>query len=568
VLKPLKHVQDLLAENAELVARLKLADEQSRRLQQETERLKGLKPENQRLSERVMLLEEEVRWFKEQYFGRSSQKSTSEISAEQKLLFNEAEVLAAIEAADAAQAARTTAISAHERKAHSGGREVIPAHLPRKEIVHDLPNEQKHCEHEGVCWAMDRIGQETSERYHYEPPKVWVERQVRPKWCCGRCHQGVHIAPCPAPILPKSNASASLLAYLVASKFVDGLPIYRVCQQLKRQEVDLSPGVAGTWVNAVGEAVLPLINLMHEELLAQPFLQMDETYLQVVRSEKAPASDHYMVVRAAGPPGRRIILFNYEPSRTVAALQNLLIGPQGPYTGKLLTDGLELYDTVAEALKLVHFGCLQHCRTYYHKAAKVTEMPSGKSLARVAIDDYIGKVCAVERHIKELREEREKSGTTLPSETVLKLRQERSAPVMAAFKEWVEKLLPGVPPTSALGRALSYTMNQWSKLVRFLKHPEMPVDNNYLENQIRPFAQGRRVWLFAQTQQGARASANLYSLVSCARVNGLEPYAYLRHLFEELPKATTAEALEVLLPWNAKSAVRAQRADVGVACTV
>ena len=160
MLKPVKHVQDLLAENAELVARLKLADEQNRRLQQETERLKGLQPENQRLSERVMLLEEEVRWFKEQYFGRSSQKSTSEISAEQKLLFNEAEVLAAIEAADAAQAARTTAISAHERKAHSGGREAIAAHLPRKEIVHDLPNEQKHCEHEGVCWAMERIGQE------------------------------------------------------------------------------------------------------------------------------------------------------------------------------------------------------------------------------------------------------------------------------------------------------------------------------------------------------------------------------------------------------------------------
>jgi transposase len=472
------------------------------------------------------------------------------------LLFNEADVLAAIEAADAAQAARTTAISAHQRKPHTGGREAIPAHLPRKEIVHDLPNEQKHCKHEGVCWAMDRIGQEISERYHYEPPKVWVERQIRPKWSCGRCHQGVHIAPCPPQILPKSNASASLLAYLVASKFVDGLPIYRVCQQLKRQEVDLSPGVAGTWVNAVGEAVLPLINLMHEELLAQPFLQMDETYLQVVRSDKAPASDHYMMVRAAGPPGRRIILFNYEPTRTVAALQNLLIGPQGPYTGKLLTDGLELYDTVADALKLVHFGCLQHCRTYYHKAAKVTELPSGKNLARVAIDGYIGKIYAVERHIKELREQREKSGTTLPLETVLKIRQERSAPVMAAFKDWVEKLFPGAPPTSALGKALSYTMNQWSKLVRFLDHPEVCVDNNYLENQIRPFSQGRRSWLFAQTQQGARASANLYSLVSCARVNGLEPYAYLRHLFEELPKASTAEALEALLPWNDKPALR------------
>ena len=550
MLDAIKNVQEILAKNAELASKVKLSDEQLQRLQEK----------NERLSERLMLLEEEVRWYKEQFFGRSSQKSPAEMAAEQRLLFNEAEVLAAIEAADAAHAARTTQIAAHERKRHSGGREVIPAHLPRKEIVHDLPNEQKHCEHDGVCWAMERIGDEVSERYHYEAPKVWVERHVRPKWGCPRCHQGVHIAPCPPQVLPKSNASASLLAYLIASKFIDGMPIYRTCQQLQRQEVRLSPGTAGTWVNAVGEAALPLINLMHEELLSAPFVQMDETYLQVLKSEKAPATDHYMVVRAAGPPGRRIILFNYEPSRTVETLKTLLIGPQGPYTGKLLTDGLELYDTVAEALSLTHLGCLQHCRTYYHKAAKVTELPSGRNLARVAIEDYIGKVYAVERHIKELREERERAARTLPLETVLKVRQERSAPVMAAFKEWADKLLPGVPPTSALGKALSYTLKQWPKLVRHLEHPEVPVDNNYLENQIRPFAQGRRAWLFAHNPYGAASSANLYSLVACARVNGLEPYAYLLHLLEELPKASTAEALEALLPWNVKPVLRAQRA--------
>jgi transposase len=560
VLAQIKHLQEILSRNAELTARVKLSDEQLRKLQQGQEHLERLKEENQRLSGRLMLLEEEVRWYKEQFFGRSSQKSPAEMSAEQKLLFNEAEVLAAIEAADAAQAARTTKIAAHERKAHSGGREAIPEHLPRKEILHDLPNEKKHCEHEGVCWAMERIGEEFSERYHYEPPKVWVERHVRPKWGCSRCHQGVRIAPCPPHILPKSNASASLLAYLITSKFVDGMPLYRVCQQLARQEARLSPGTVGTWVNGVGEAVLPLIHLMHEELLSAPFLQMDETYLQVLKSEKAPASEHYMMVRAAGPPGRRIILFNYEPSRNVAALQNLLIGPQGPYTGKLLTDGLELYDTVAEALRLTHLGCLQHCRTYYHKAAKVTELPSGKSLARVAIEDYIGKVYAVERQIKQLREERERAGGTLPLETVLKMRQERSAPLMAAFKEWVDQLLPGVPPASALGKALSYTVNQWPKLVLHLEHPEVPVDNNYLENQIRPFAQGRRAWLFAQNPYGAKASANLYSLVSCARVNGLEPYAYLLHLLEQLPTASTAEALEALLPWNVKPILQARRA--------
>lgn len=114
-------------------------------------------------------------------------------------------------------------------------------------------------------------------------------------------------------------------------------------------------------------------------------------------------------------------------------------------------------------------------------------------------------------------------------------------------------------PASALGKALSYTVKQWPKLVRHLEHPEVPIDNNYLENQIRPFAQGRRLWLFAHNPYGARASANLYSLVSCARVNGIEPRAYLLHLLEELPKASTAEALEALLPWNLKPVLQAQR---------
>lgn len=552
MLGPIKNVQEILAKNAELTARLKVADEQNRRLQEENQRLQSLEPQNKHLNERVLLLEEEVRWFKEQYFGRSSQKSASQTSPDQRMLFNEAEVLAAIEEAEAAHAARTTQISAHERKRGDGGREPIPEHLPRKQIVHDLPNPQKYCEHDGACWEMDCIDREVSERYHYESPKIWVEQHVRLKRACGHCHQGVRIAERPPHILPKTNASASLLAHLIASKFVDGLPIYRICRQLERQHVLLSPSTAGTWVNAAGEIVLPLINLLHEQLLSESLVHMDESYLQVLRSDKAPTTDHYMVVRAAGPPGRRIVLFNYESSRTAAALRNLLIGPQGPYTGRLLTDGLELYDIVSEELKLTHLGCLQHCRSYYHKAAKVTELPSGKNLARMAIEDYIGKVYAVERRIKAMREQCEHDGKLLPLDTVLNLRQEESAPIMEAFKEWVDKLLPGVAPNSALGKALSYTSKQWVKLTKFITHPDAPVDNNYLENQIRPFAVGRRAWLFAHNPYGARASANLYSLVSCARVNGLEPYAYLLHLFEDLPKAHSVEALEALLPWNVK----------------
>jgi hypothetical protein len=291
---------------------------------------------------------------------------------------------------------------------------------------------------------------------------------------------------------------------------------------------------------------------------------MDETHLQVLESEKAVGTDHYIVVRAAGcagaaggagatgPPGRRIILYDYLPSRTTAGLKGLLIGADGPYRGKLLTDGLERYDDIAAALALEHFGCLQHCRAYYYKARKVSQSPGSRSLASVAIEDYFGKVYAVERQIKALREAHESRGEVLPLAAVLTLRQEKARPVMERFKAWVETLAPATPAKSALGQAFSYTLNQWPKLERFLEHPEMPADNNYTEQQIKQFVIGRKAWLFAHDKVGAQASANLYSLVMTARANGVEPFAYLQELFERLPAATTVAEIEALLPWNAK----------------
>jgi transposase len=546
----------LLDENAELAARLKVSEESLRQLKQAHEQLQA---EHRHTLERKTLLEEEVRFLKNHIYGRSSEKLPGEgVSADQKMLFNKAEVLAAIEAAEAAEAQRTTAVTAHERqkRPHSGGREAISAHLPRVEVLHDLPQHDKWCshEHEGVCWAKECIGREISERYHYEPPKVWVEQHVYPKYACGHCHQGVMVAEAVRSILPKSNASPSMLAHLVTSKFVDGLPIYRTCRQLQRQQVQLSPGTAGTWVNTIGsESVVPLINLMNDDLLAEGLVQMDETYLQVLRSEKSPSSDHYMVVRIAGPPHRRIILFDYLPSRTTEALKSLLIGADGPFRGKLLTDGLELYDLVAEKLGIQHFGCAQHARTYFHKALKVTELPSGRALARMAMEDYLGKVFKVERQLKELRSDRERAGGTLTPEEVVQRRREHSAPILTAFKQWLDDLLPGTTPQSALGKALAYTVRQWPKLVLHLEHGEVPIHNNAVENEIRPFSQGRRVWLFANNPLGARASANLFSLVSSARANGIEPYAYLNYVFENLPAANTVEALEALLPWNVRA---------------
>lgn len=555
--------QKLLDDNAELAARLKILEHIS------AERLaanRELKAENERLTARAVLLEEEVRWLKAQFFGRSTQQDAAALNADQGMLFNEAEVLAAIAAAEAAHASRTKPVGAHERR-HTGGRKAIPEQFPRIHIEHDLPEEQKLCTKCPVPHPLTRIGEETRECYRYEPPKVSVERHVRPTYVCEVRHEAPITAPAPPVILPKSLASPSLLAYLVTAKFVDGLPLYRVARQLERLGMELSPGTAGSWVNTVGgQKIVPLVNLMNEELLAAPFIQMDETSLQVLKSEKAVGSDHYMTVRAAGcagatgPPGKRIILYDYLPSRTTEGLKALLIGADGPYRGKLLTDGLERYDDIARAWGLEHFGCLQHCRAYYYKARKVSQLPSSRSLANAAIEEHIGKVYRVERQIKALREEHERRGEPLPLSTVLALRQERSKPLMERFKVWADELLVATPPKSALGQALSYTVNQWPKLIKFVDHPEIPVDNNYTEQQVKQFVIGRKAWLFAHDRVGAEASANLYPLVMTARANEVEPFAYLSYLFERLPAATTVQEIEALLPWNVKPLLQQQTA--------
>ncbi len=563
MLAPNKNLAALADKNTELAVRLKIAEEQNRLLREEAQRLKQieqayerLKTEHQQTVERKVLLEEEVRWLKAQYYGRSAQSTdAAEENADQRMLFNEAEVLAAIEAADEAHRQRTTQIEAHERKRSAdSGRKVIPEHFPRIEIVHDLTSEQKMCTKCAEPHPLTRIGQEIRECYRFEPPKISVEQHIRPTYVCEERHEAPVTAPAPPVILPKSMASPSLLAHVIKSKFDLGLPIYRVSQDLSRYRMNLGPGTLGTWVNTVGgEKVVPLINLMGEELLAAAFMHIDETPLQILRSDKAVGSDHYIVVRAGGPPGRRIILYDYIASRTTAALKQLFVGPDGPYQGKFVSDGLERYDDIATELKLLHFGCLQHCRTMFFKARKVSQLPSSRTLANAAMVDFIRPVYQVEERIKALREEYAARGEVLPLKAVLALRQEKSKPLLEKFKAWVDDLLPGTPPNSALGKALGYTSRQWPKLARHLDHPEIPVDNNYVERQIKSYATGRKAWLFAYDAAGAQASANLYSLVMSCRANDVEPYAYLNYLFEHLPAASTVEQVEALLPWNVKA---------------
>ncbi len=472
--------------NAALVTRL---DQEKRELEQQLTQLaqqsKAYELEKAQLLAQVnqfceanVLLKEELAWWKAQFFGRSSEKDTAaEASPDQGMLFNEAEVLTAIAAAMDAEESAPVLIEAHERGGKPG-KKAIPAEFPRILLEPlDVAEADRICPHDGT--ALEIIGSEKSERYHFVPPRLEVLVQERLKRACPCCHQGVKIAPLPMHLLPKSMASPSLLAHITTAKFVDGVPLTRQSKQFDRLGLALKAGTMGTWVNTIGaEKLPPMINLMHEAALAEPLMHCDETSVQVLKSEKPVGSDHYMVVRAAGPPGKRIVLFNYEPNRNVDALKRLLTGPDGPYRGRLVVDGLGLYDHVADdpAFELILCGCLAHARRGFDKAAKISESPSSHSLARVAIRDHIGKVYGVEREIEKQRERRERAGQEWTLQDTLTIRQQKSAPIMAGFKRWLEDLAPGVAPKSALGKAIGYCINQWDKLVRFVDHADVPPD--------------------------------------------------------------------------------------------
>ena len=489
--------------------------------------LEQVQASNALLSARVADLEAENRWLKQHLFGRSSEKRAAPPPAHQSWLFNEADAIASPE--DAIKAIK---IPAHARKAP--GRRPIADDLPRIEVIHDLSDAEKICPKDGT--PLECIGDERSEQIDFIPAKLQVLRHIRLKYACPCCKGHVALAEKPEQILPKSNAAPSLLAHIATAKYVDGLPLNRQEKQFHRLGLELPRATTANWMIKLGEAVVAVINLLNDHLLDGPLIHCDETTVQVLNSQKAPGADHFMWVRAGGTAERKVLLFDYAPSRGAEVAKRLLAG----FEGTLMTDGYEAYNGVAALYGLVHAGCLAHARRYFKDVTKT--QPEASAKAEIALD-YIGRLYRIEREIKDRN--------NLPTrEEWLGLRQEHSAPIMDAFKTWLDDLAPSLPPKSSLGKAVHYALGQWTKLTVFLDDPIVPLDNNACENAIRPFVIGRNNWLFSDTKAGAAASARLYSLVETAKANRVEPHAYLTHLFMNLPAAKTVDDFEALLPWN------------------
>jgi transposase len=237
-----------------------------------------------------------------------------------------------------------------------------------------------------------------------------------------------------------------------------------------------------------------------------------------------------------GPPDQPVILFDYDPSRSGAVPFRLL----ADFKGTLQTDGYEGYAATATRDDIVHVGCLAHARRKFDEAVKAQAKTGRGGLAKQGLE-LIQKIYRVEREARD-RE--------LDCHTRKQLRDEKARPLWDELRRWLDRSIGQVPPQPLTGKALGYLDKQWPRLIRYLDDGRVEVDNNLTENAIRPFVMGRKAWLFSDTPAGADASARLYNLIETAKANGLEPYAYLRNVFTEMPKATTANDVEALLPWN------------------
>ncbi|MGH8468781.1 MAG: IS66 family transposase [Gammaproteobacteria bacterium] len=492
-----------------------------------------------RLSAHLKVLQEQLNLLTAKRFGPSSEKA----HPDQIRLFNEAELEAVAPLEDEEQA--TIEIPAHRRRA--GGRKPLPPQLPRIEVVHDLGDEEKICPHDGA--TLRAIGEEISEQLDIEPAKVRVIRHVRRKYACPHCQQGVKTAALPPQPIPKSLASPGLAAHITVGRYQDGLPLYRQEKILQRIGMEISRATLAFWMIQLGRLVQPLMNLLRDQMLAYDVLHMDETTVQVLKEPgKTAQSKSYLWVQRGGPPEQPIILFDYDPSRSQTVPLRLLEG----YQGYLQVDGYEGYNAIGSQPGIQLVGCMAHARRKFDEALKAQGKTHQRDPIRMGNAQqglhYIQALYQIERELK-----------TATPEQRNRVRQEKAKPLLATIRTWLDTVLPAVPPESLTGKALYYLHHQWPKLIRYLEDGRLSIDNNAVENAIRPFVMGRKAWLFCDTVHGAKSSANLYGLIETSKACGHEPYYYLRHLFTELPKAKSLADIETLLPFNLKPARLADR---------
>ncbi|MEH2471781.1 transposase [Nitrobacteraceae bacterium AZCC 2161] len=502
-------------------------------------RIAALQAQNRQLTERVFKLEEELALARLHRFAPRSEKHVDRILNEAEQVADEDE--ADSEDSDVVDLPDTGLPAIEGTTGKKRGRKALPENLPRERVEYDLPDDQKAC----PCCSgrMHRMGETVTEQLHIEV-KAKVLQNVRFKYACRHCDRtGINTpivtAPMPAQPLPGSIATASTLAFALVHKYVDGTPLYRLAQAFERAGVPVSRGALGHWVIGSSEKHLHRIyDALKLRLRSQTLIHGDETTVQVLKEKdrEATSTSYMWAYRSGEDSGEPIVLLDYQPGRGQIYPQAFL----GEYRGILMSHGYSAWRTLEGA---THLGCMAHSRRRFVDALKARKKGGGPPEQALR---FFEQLYRVER---QAREENPDNGET-QADCIRRLRQKHSVPVLNALKAWLDEIKPKVLPDSKLGDAVSYTLNQWDYLTRYIEDGRMPIDNNLLERDIRIFATGRKSWLFSDTVEGAKASAVIYSLMLTCRACGVEPLTWLRHALTQLPQRAQDANIDDLLPFN------------------
>ena len=503
--------------------------------------IEALQSANEHLELQLIELKAKLAWYEEQYrlFKHKQFGAASERYEGQGLLFNEAEA-EAIEDEEPTEEdeSQTQIVSTHTRKKKTARQSLKDnTTLARSVDTIDLAECDKLC---GCGLQRFPMGEEISYKLKVVPAQAEIIEIHRPKYGCS-CEDGIKIAPMPKMPIPKSIATAELLAWIITSKYCDGLPLYRLGFIAKRMGVEIARATMADWMIRSALLLERVYLALVARMVEQTALQADETPIQVLdEPERNPQSKSCMwIYRTTGMQGAPVILYDYQTGRGHEHPDAFLQG----FKGYLQCDGMSAYKALSEkrhGIRLV--GCMAHLRRKFKEALdampKKDQQAKKISRSEQALN-MIRNLYAIEQRIKD-KSEGER----------YRIRQEESKPVLDKLKQWLDKQQALPPPKSLLGKAITYGQNQWPYLVRYLESGLLDIDNNAAERAIKPFVIGRKNWLFAHSVKGARASAILYSLVETAKANGLEPFAWLTYVLKQLPELGPDDSVDYLLPMN------------------
>lgn len=456
----------------------------------------------------ILDLQHQINQLKKYIFGRKSERFVSTVP-EGPNLFSSIEEQQIVDATPQVQTPEETITYTRKKESKHKGRQLlenIPAGIPVQEVIIE-PSDKPE--------TSIKIGEEISLTLCHKPGSFFVKKLIRPKYA-DKATDTIYIAPLPAQAIPKCEADSSLLTQVVVSKFVDHTPEYRQLQMYKRDGIDIPASTINGWTHAVADYITPLIEQIKSQILSSGYIQMDESTIKVLKSKNQNLG--YMWVMC--DPKSKMTCFEFHHNRSAKIPLETL----KTYSGKLQTDGYEAYQKIPLINTSVsHSACMAHARRKFDEAKNNDQQRSEWMLQKMQ------KLYAIEQRCRD-------EGFT--SDQRLTQRQEHSLPILEQIKTWLDNEMLKVTPRSPIGNAIGYTLKLWSLLIKYAYDGELEIDNNLVENAIRPLALGRKNYLFAGSPDAAVNIAKFYTLFSSCKALQINPVDYLQWVLDTLPNAT------------------------------